>query len=125
MTDNKNVSPVGWYISSYIIRFIELNSNDNEDLEKRFLAWENTILIQASDLDDAYDKAVAEAMLHTKPYQGGSEGVPVQWFFEGITELLPVYEALEHGSELMFREHHPKKLKNLRKLIRPKGSFAQ
>ena len=112
-------------MGSYIIRFIELNQNGNDDLEKRFLAWENTRIIKASNLDEAYDKLVKEAKLGTDPYRGGKEGVPVQWVFEGVTELLPIYEELEDGSEIMYREHNRTKLKNLRKAIRKKNEFSQ
>jgi putative component of toxin-antitoxin plasmid stabilization module len=41
----------------------------------------------------------------------------VQWIFEGITELLPVYEKIADGSELMYREYQ-RKLKNIRKRVR-------
>jgi len=68
---------------------------------------------------------VKEAQLETDPYKGGKEGVPVQWVFEGVTELLPIYEELEDGSEIMYREHNPTKLKNLRKAIRKKNEFSQ
>ncbi|KHD11348.1 hypothetical protein PN36_20445 [Candidatus Thiomargarita nelsonii] len=114
---DKNISPVGWYVGSYLIRFIELESQDNDDLEKKFLSWENTIIVKASNLDEAYNKVVEVAKLDTKPYKGGPKGVPVQWVFEGITELLPIYEELEDGAEIIWAEHKPKKLKNLRKLV--------
>ncbi len=51
--------------------------------------------------------------------------MPVQWVFEGITELLPIYEKLGDGSEIMWAEHAPKKLKNIRKRIRQKHEFEQ
>ena len=125
LVTDKNISPVGWYIGSYLIRFIELNENDNDDLEKKFLAWENTRIIKAISLDEAYDKLVKEAELDTKPYKGGKDGTPVKWVFEGVTELLPIYEELEDGSEIMYREHKPKKLKKLRKAVYEKNEFHQ
>ena len=122
---DKNISPVGWYVGSYIIRFIELNENSNDDLEKKFLAWENTKIIKASSLDEAYDKLVKEAQSETEPYKGGKEGVPVQWVFEGVTELLPIYEELGDGAEIMYREYNPTKLKNLRKRVKEKSDIYQ
>ncbi len=122
---DKNISPVGWYVASYIIRFVALEEQGNEDPEKRFTAWENTIIIQAENLEDAYDKITEEAKYQTEPYKGGSEGIPVQWIFEGVTELLPIYEELEHGSEIMYREHNSTKLKNLRKAVRQRSEFSQ
>lgn len=123
MSYDKNISPEGWYIASYLIRFIELNEEGNDDPERRFLAWENTIIVQANNWEEAYDKVVEEAMIGTGPYKGGTEGVPVQWVYEGITELLPIYEKFEHGAELMYREHNKTKLKNLRKKVKSKNDL--
>jgi uncharacterized protein DUF4288 len=83
---DKNVSPVGWYVASYVLRFVELSWKHVNDTEERFLAWENTVLVRARNLSHAYDKTVAIAKGNTKPYKGGREGVDVQWIFEGITE---------------------------------------
>ena len=121
---DRNISPVGWYVGSYILRFIELEQQSNDDDEKKFLSWENTILVQASDLDDAYDKIEKEALENTEPYRGGKEGIPVQWVYEGITSILPIYDKLEHGTEIMFSES-TRKLKNLKKMVRGKGAFHQ
>lgn len=124
MTD-KNLSPVGWYVASYLLRFVELNQMDIEDPEAKFLSWENTVLIKARNLDEAYDKTVRVAKEATAPYKGGPDGVDVQWKFEGVTQISPVYEAIEDGSEIMWMEHAPRKLKNLRKWVGNKGDFYQ
>lgn len=121
---DKNVSPVGWYVCSYLLRFIELDDPGREDVEAKFLSWENTILISAKSIAEAYDKTVSIAMDATKPYKGGSEGVDVQWVFEGITEVLPIYEEIEDGAEIMWRERTPRKLKNLRGLVRQKNGIV-
>lgn len=125
MTYDKNLSPVGWYVASYLLRFIALEDNFNNDTEHRFTAWENTILIKASSIEEAFDKTVAVAEQRTTPYQGGPKGVPVQWVFEGITNILPIYEALEDGSEIMWAEHTATKLKNLRKCVLARHEIRQ
>ncbi|MFP6797994.1 MAG: DUF4288 domain-containing protein [Pseudomonas sp.] len=125
MAHDKNISPFGWYVASYLIRFTEINDPNNENQEERFISWENTIIVKAIDLDEAYDKAVKIAHETTEPYLGGPDAVPVQWVFEGITELLPVYEELEDGAEIMWAEHKPRKLKNLKKLVRSRNEFRQ
>lgn len=122
---NNSISPTGWYIASYLIRFIELDKEGNDDLENRFTAWENTILVKAGDPGEAYDKVVEIASNATVPYRGGPKGVAVRWVFEGVTELLPIYEELADGSELMYRELNSTKLKNLKKRVRHKDSFHQ
>jgi hypothetical protein len=125
MTYDKNLSPVGWYVVSYLLRFVELNDDRKDDDEARFLSWENTILVCASDLDEAYDKGMAIACEATRPYKGGPEGLPVQWKLVGITDVLPIYEELEDGAEILWNERAPRKLKNLKQMVRSKGSFRQ
>lgn len=124
MTD-KNVSPVGWYVASYVLRFVELERSDIEDPDARFITWINSILVRASDLDEAYDKTVTFARQNTEPYKGGKQGVPVQWVFEGVTEILPIYEELQDGAEIMWEERNPRKLSNIRTSVRQKGQFKQ
>lgn len=122
---DKNVSPVGWYLASYLIRFVELADKQRNDPEKRFLAWENTILVKAKSLDQAYLKAMKIARGHARPYRGGPEGARVKWEVEGITDILPIYEAIGDGAEIAWAEHRARKLKTLRTWVRPKGSFRQ
>ena len=114
---DKNVSSVGWYVGSYLIRFVELEEQGNYDLERRFHSWENTVLVKAKNLEEAFEKIEKIAKSDTEPYKGGPQGVPVQWIYEGITELLPIYEELEDGAEIMWCERKPRKLKNLKKLV--------
>lgn len=115
--DDKDVSPTGWYVGSYLIRFAECDEALSDDPEERFSAWENTVIVKASDMDEAYRKITALGKEETRPYRGGKEGKTVRWIFEGVTELLPIYEKLEDGAEIMWRRHYSKKLKNLKKLI--------
>ena len=107
------------------LRFVELSKQGNDDPEKRFLVWENTVIVKARNLDHAYDKIVSLALGETEPYKGGPEpGVDVQWVLEGVSELLPIYERLEDGAEIMWSEY-TKKLEAIRKLIRKKAEFHQ
>jgi Domain of unknown function (DUF4288) len=124
MTWSKDVSPVGWYVGSYLPRFIELAHEGNDDPERRFLTWENTILVKAEGVVEAYDKIVRFAQMNTDPYKGGAEGVDVQWIFEGVTEVLPVYEEIEDGCEIMWAKY-TKKLKNIRNRARARSDFER
>lgn len=108
-------SPVGWYVGSYLLRFVELSEPENNDLDASFLVWENTVIVRAETLEEAFQKVEQVGQQHTEPYQGGPDGgVPVQWIFEGITDLLPIYEPLEDGAEIMWAEHESVKLDKLR-----------
>ncbi len=123
MAFDKNISPIGWYIASYVLRFVELAEAGDDDPEQKFLAWENTILMEATSIEEAFDKALTFSLRETKPYRGGDKGVNVQWIFEGVTELLPIYEKIEDGSELMYRNYQ-RKLRNISKRVRSKDSFV-
>lgn len=124
MAYDPNVSPTGWYVVSYLLRFVELADPGNEDPKKRFSAWENTVLVKALTLDEAFAKATKIARAEAKPYRGG-EGVPVKWTFEGITNVLPVYEEIADGAEIMWESHAPRKLKTLRTWVRKKQEFSR
>ena len=83
---NKNVSPVGWYVANYILRRVEIDRADTNDLDARFLSWENTIIVKAKDLDEAYDKAIEFAKLDTESHMEGPKDIYVQWVLEGVSE---------------------------------------
>jgi hypothetical protein len=125
MTYDKNRSPVGWYVASYLLRFIELNATGNNNPRRRFLAWENTVLVKAKSLNHAYDKVAKIGRAHSKPYRGGPKGIRVRFVFEGVTHLLPIYEKIEDGSEIMWAEHSSKMLKTLRRMVKPKGALRE
>jgi hypothetical protein len=122
---SKDTSPVGWYVGSYQIRFIELDALGNDDQEGEFLVWENTVIVKAASFDEAYDKVAAVGSSDTAPYKGGPDGIPVQWVFEGITELLPIYEPLEDGAEIMWAEHEAVKLSKLKSRARSLGQLKK
>jgi hypothetical protein len=48
----------------------------------------------------------------------------VQWIFEGVTEVLPVYEEIEDGAEIMWAEYS-RKLKTIRKSTKGKKQVFQ
>jgi hypothetical protein len=124
VTDNyrkKDLSPSDWYIASYIQRFKVFNIDDSNQ-NKRCLAWENTILIKATNPDEAYEKAVQEAKLGCEPYKN-TDGEEVQFIFEGLTSLIPVYEELEDGAEIMWTEHENKAIKTIKSMVKKKSEL--
>lgn len=118
MKHSKDLSPVGWYISTYQLRFVELADKRKNDLSRRFTVWENTVLVKASNPREAYRKVQRIATAATKPYKGGVDAIDVQWLFEGIVELLPVYEDIEDGAEIMWGER-TRSLAKIRTLAKP------
>ncbi len=120
---DKNTSPVGWYIATYLSRFIEIGNEHNEDPEARFATWENTVIVKAQTLEEAFQKVEKIGIEHADPYKAGETGVPVQWAYLGIIELLPIYEELKDGSEVMWASKHPKKLKHLTAMVKDISSI--
>ncbi len=124
MKHDATLAPHGWYVGSYLLRFVEVGDKRKGDPKRRFLCWENTVIVKARDIGHAFAKVSAEAKKHTRPYRGGTSGTKVQWLFEGITELLPIYEPLGDGAEIMWTEHRSKSLKTIRAKAKPKRAFT-
>jgi Domain of unknown function (DUF4288) len=124
MKYNANSAPLGWYVGSYLLRFVEVADKRKDSPKRRFLCWENTVIVKARDIGHAFDKVSAEAKKHTRPYKGGSGGIRVRWLFEGISELLPIYERLGDGAEIMWMAHRSTSLKTIRGKARPKRAFT-
>nr|CAP48604.1 putative integron gene cassette protein [uncultured bacterium] len=111
-----NDSPHGWWIASYIERYVPDGVKLTDD--DRCLAWENTILLRAPDRESAYLKALENG-------KGGEDKVsgrkgPGLWKFEGLTSLLPIYDEIEDGAELMWTEHRNKKVKSITARVKKK-----
>jgi hypothetical protein len=122
---DKHLSPVDWYVGSYLVRFVELADENNHDPESRFLSWENTVIVKAKDKSEAYDKVEKIGREHCEPYKGGNDGVDVSWLYVGITQLLAIYDELEDGSEIMWLENNKKKLKTLETYVYRKEEFFE
>ena len=111
--DNR-VSPVGWYVGTYQLRLVELDRPDIEDESARFLVWENTVLVKADSLDAAYDRVTAVAQENSNTLKVGEDANDAQWMFEGILDVVPIYEDLQDGCEIMWAERSPRTLKDIR-----------
>jgi hypothetical protein len=91
----------GWYLVSVIQRFDWADAIDGESAP----VWENYHLIRADTISQAYDEAMAlpEYVSDRDPSTlGGRKG---RWVTLGVSELLPIYDPLEHGSEIMWTDH--------------------
>lgn len=116
----RNHNHTGWWIASYIERF-EFYDEDKRNPNRRCLAWENTVLVRARHREQAYKKSLSIGRLGD-----GSEAFDVQtkrkgaWRFEGLTSLLPVYEQIEDGSELLWTEYKDRTVKKIRSFIKRK-----
>ena len=125
MNYDVNRSPVGWYVGSYLLRFVEIQAASNASPRRKFHSWENTVLVRAKSLKHAHAKVARIGRSKTKPYRGGRTGIPVRWIYEGVTDLLPVYEKLRDGAEIMWTERSPRTVKTLRQLVKSKRTLLR
>lgn len=125
MAYDRNTSPVGWYLASYLLRFVELDSQELNNPDKRFLSWENTVIVKAGTLEGAYAKVERIGKSNARPYNGGPNGERVRWEYLGVTELVPIYEELADGAEIAWTERPKTSLRALRARVRAKRSFRQ
>lgn len=116
----RNKSPFGWWIASYIERF-EFRDEDQSNLNRRCTAWENSIIIKARNREEAFRKAEKRGRLtcDDKGYIN-TDGRACVWRYEGLTSLLPIYEELEDGAEILWREHENITVKKVKSWVKAK-----
>ncbi|MFZ1073496.1 MAG: DUF4288 domain-containing protein [Verrucomicrobiia bacterium] len=87
--------------------------------ESRCQVWENTRLIRARNRDEAFRKAI----------RLGQAGHPSQtkdgeWHFAGISMLLPVYEDIEDGTEILWIDRGRMPVRSIKKLVKSKRELS-
>jgi hypothetical protein len=86
---------------------------------KRNIVHINYVLIRASSPKEAYDLAMKLGKQSAISYQN-PKGKRVTTLFHGLGNLDVIYDPLEHGCEIMFREKLGVTKKGIKKLVRPK-----
>ena len=100
-----NESHTGWYVAVIIERF-EYYDEDVSNPDRECEAHENLVLIHADKAAQAYERAVEigktcegiECINDVTRRKG-------EWRFVGVNELLPVYDDLADGAEIMWTKH--------------------
>src|SRR5690242_3647961 len=96
---NRNHS--GWWIFREVEFWVSRRQKKLSPTS-RCLVWENTRLIRAKNREAAYQKALRLGReTHPSKTNGG------EWRFAGISMLLPVYEDIEDGAEILWVERRP------------------
>ncbi len=116
---HRNHSPYGWWIASYVIRAAWDDEKDSPQT-KRCLAWENTIILKADDRETAYEKAVKLALLDSSAFEDHVGKRKGRWIFEGLTSLLPIYDELTDGAEVLWTEYKNRSIGKIRSWIKSK-----
>jgi hypothetical protein len=92
-----------WYIVEIIEKCEPVDRNERQDL-RRVTTWGNHHLIKADSPEKAYDKAVKLGK-ESEYIFTNSDKIQMEWIFVGIGELLPIYEDIEDGAELMWTDY--------------------
>jgi hypothetical protein len=119
----RNHSPHGWWVASYVLR-ATWDDEAGSDPTATFLVWENTIILRASDRSAAYEKALRFAAEAQSEFEDSdSPGRNGRWNLEGLTSLLPIYDELEDGAEILWKEHEAVPLEKLRSWVKSKSEL--
>lgn len=119
----RNRNHTGWWIASYI-ELVEWSDEDQANDRLRCIAWENTILVKAKSRDVAYRKAIAKGRLgHGMKVWSSDKKHRGKWVFQGLSMLLPVYEDMEDGCEILWRDYSGKTVRTIKRMIRSKSQL--
>jgi hypothetical protein len=92
-----------WYFVEIIER-CEPNGTDDKRPLRRCIVYGNYHLIKADSVDEAYDKAEKIGREGNYNFKNANK-MNMKWEFVGIGDLLPIYEDIEDGAELMFTDY--------------------
>lgn len=111
---NRNTSPTGWWIVGELEHWVSKRQKKLSP-KSRCCVWENIRLIRAKNRDEAYRKAT----------KLGREGHPSktdrgEFRFAGLSLLLPVYEPIGDGAEILWEDRGWMTVGRLRKLVKTK-----
>lgn len=110
----RNISHTGWWLYKEVEQWV---SNRQKKLTpaSRCLVWENTRIIKAKNRNEAFRKAMHLGQsVHPSKTDGG------EWRFAGISLLLPIYDDLEDGAEVLWTTRGKMQQKNIQKLVKTK-----
>ncbi len=116
--------PFEWYIGILIFRYEEYGSNRSRNPRSMYNVHENMYLVKANTAEKAYKKCLSEGKgmesIECTDQDTGQKG---RWVFVGINELLPVYEKLEDGAEILWTTHY-KSLASIERMVREKEELG-
>jgi len=76
--------------------------------------------LKARDREEAYTRAVELGSDNHSTFESPDGKKTGRWVFEGLTSLLPIYEELEDGSEIMWTQHENRTVRKIRSLVKSK-----
>jgi hypothetical protein len=105
-----------WYWAE-VIAEITIDGDDRNVLHR------NIFLIQANSPNEAYEKALLLGKEHESSYRNPQGGI-VRTRFHGLVDLGVIYDNLEHGAELFYKEDIAVSPEQIQKWVRPKDQLS-
>ena len=105
-----------WYWAK-VIAEITVEGDDRNVLHR------NILLIRADSPSEAYEKALRLGKEHEGTYLN-PQGRVVRTLFHGLGDLGVIYDNLEHGAELFYKEDIAVSPEQIQKWIRPKDQLS-
>jgi hypothetical protein len=104
---NSNKNAQKWFVAIMVERF-QFDHEDISNPRRRCRAFTNTILLQAKDREEAYEKAMEYGRIGNdgKSDWSDDKGRKGKWIFEGLTSLLDMVddEIDPDGTEIFFED---------------------
>ena len=92
-----------WYIVEIIEKCEPVNRIESQEL-RRVTTWGNHHLIKANSPEEAYEKAIKIGKEGEYKFFNENK-VEMEWIFVGIADLIPIYEDIEDGAEIMWTDY--------------------
>lgn len=107
---------IEWFLAELMQEFTFANGDGP-------LLWVNTILVQATSLEEGYSKAMERGEVYNEKYTN-TDQVEVTCKFRGLRDLYLIYEKLEDGAELIWTEYDDLDEAQIAAMVTEKDSLA-
>lgn len=112
-----------WYIVEIIEKLEPVLNKKSSDL-RRVTTWGNHHLIKASSPDKALEKAIKLGKEGEFKFIN-SDKIEMEYIFIGIADLIPIYENIEDGAEIMWTNYGFISERRTQKLKRTKAEILR
>jgi hypothetical protein len=110
----RNRNQTGWWIFCEVEQWVS-NRQKRLSPKSRCLVWENMRLLRARNREEAYRKSLKFGRMgHPSKTNDG------KWHFVGISMLFPVFEEIEDGAEILWRDWGLMSVKQIKHLVKTK-----
>lgn len=104
-----------WFLAELIQQFTFMDGSHR--------VWVNTVLVNAASVEQAYEKALKFGELYNQT-SINSDQEEVKESFRGLRDLYLVYEKLEDGAELLYKDYEQITEEEIAAMVTPKEKLA-